>query len=213
MSERPQRLALVAGTGTEVGKTWVTAQLLVELRRRGLQARARKPAQSFEPGVEPTDAEVLATASDDDTAAVCLPHRSYEVPMAPFMAAEVLGRPPFTMTDLAAELEWPPETDVGLVEAAGGVRSPIASDGGDTVDLARVLGARLVVLVADAGLGTINAVRLSVEALHGFEVAVFLNRYDNHDELHRRNHEWLATHLAAQVFTDLDALADAVSGG
>ena len=85
--------------------------------------------------------------------------------MAPPMAAEALGRPPFTLADLVASCDWPaPAVDVGLVETAGGVRSPLAADG-DCLALCAELTPDLVVLVADAGLGTINAVRLTTEAL------------------------------------------------
>ena len=50
--------------------------------------------------------------------------------MAPPMAAEALGRPAFSIGDLMAELRWPDAAvDVGLVETAGGVRSPLAADG------------------------------------------------------------------------------------
>ena len=52
----------------------------------------------------------------------------------------------------------------GWSSAAGGVLSPIADDG-DGVSLAEHLDPDRVVLVADAGLGTINAVRLSVGVL------------------------------------------------
>ena len=45
---RPERLVLVCGTATDVGKTWVCARLLVELRNRGVSVSARKPAQSIE---------------------------------------------------------------------------------------------------------------------------------------------------------------------
>ena len=80
------------------------------------------------------------------------------------------------------------------------MRSPQADDG-DAVDLVRLLAPDLVVLVADAGLGTINAVRLCVDALadSGLSplppappLAVVLNRFDPTDDLHRRNRAWLA---------------------
>lgn len=215
---RPTRLVVVAGTGTEVGKTWVAARVLERLRRDGVTVAARKPAQSFEPRTGPTDADVLGAATGEAPAEVCPPHRWYEVPMAPFMAADVLGLPPFTLDDMVAETVWPagePPVSVGVVEGAGGVRSPITSDGADVVDLAARLRPDLVVLVADAGLGTINAVRLCVDALAGHDVAVFLNRYDGGDELHRRNRDWLRASLApvpVPVLVDLDALAQTVAG-
>lgn len=209
---RPDRLVLVCGTGTEVGKTWVGAALLRHFRDRGLRVAARKPAQSFdvdsagEPLGGPTDAEVLGLASGEHPDVVCQPPRSYRRAMAPPMAAEALGLPPFTVDDLVGELVWPDDpVDVGLVETAGGVRSPQAADG-DVSELASMLRPDLLVLVADAGLGTINGVRASLGALaptladlgssaddglRPLPCIVVLNRFDQHHDLHRRNRQWL----------------------
>jgi dethiobiotin synthetase len=207
---RPRRLVVVTGTGTEVGKTWVAARLAAELIARGLVVAARKPVQSFVAGDGETDADRLAIATGDDPQSVCVPHRWFETPMAPPMAAEALGRDRFTIGDLAGELAWPDGVDVGLVEGAGGVRSPLAADG-DTVDLARELDADVVALVADAGLGTINAVRLSVPPLAAIApVTVVLNRYDTSDDLHARNRAWLTDHDGFTVTVDAEELADHV---
>jgi dethiobiotin synthetase len=56
-----------------------------------------------------------------------------------------------------------------------------------------------VLLVADAGLGTINAIRLSLEALADGTArtpVVILNRFDPSSDLHRRNRAWLHDHHA-----------------
>jgi dethiobiotin synthetase len=98
-----------------------------------------------------------------------------------------------TLADLLHEVRWPyPEVDVAWLETVGGPRSPIGSDG-DAVDLVAAVRPREVVLVADAGLGTINAVRLSVAPFRdlGHEPIVLLNRFDSDDDLHRRNAAWL----------------------
>jgi len=190
---RPERLVVVTGTATEIGKTYVGAATARELRSAGVSVRARKPAQSFEAGTpaSATDAGVLAASTGERPEDVCPPHRWLAVPMAPPMAADVLGTPPFTIADLVGELAWPDGIEVGLVEGVGGPRSPLADDG-DTIDLADALDADHMVLVADAGLGTINAVRLSVAAIgRARPVTVVLNRYDEADDLHRRNREWL----------------------
>jgi dethiobiotin synthetase len=123
------------------------------------------------------------------------------------MAAAALGRPPFTIADLAREVAWPDGVAVGLVESAGGVRSPLANDG-DTVDLADALGPNLVVLVGDAGLGTIHAVRSSAALLveRDHPVVVLLNRYDDRDELHRANRAWLVDRDRFDVVVDIGAL-------
>ena len=60
-------LIVVAGTGTEVGKTWAAARLATTLRGRAITVRARKPAQSFEPDDPPdgTDAALLGAATGE----------------------------------------------------------------------------------------------------------------------------------------------------
>ncbi|MCU1374221.1 MAG: hypothetical protein JWO68_1507 [Actinomycetia bacterium] len=202
MAERPRHLLVVAGTGTEVGKTWVGAGLATTARTVGMTVAARKPVQSFEPGTGPTDAEVLAAATGERPDDVCPPHRSYERAVAPFMAAARLGRPPFTLAELVAELAWPVGVGLGLLEPAGGVRSPMTSDGADTVDLLEAVRPDAVVLVADAGLGTINAVRLSLDALAGWPVTVLLNRFDDGKTLHRDNRAWLTVNVDAEVIVE-----------
>jgi dethiobiotin synthase len=203
---------VIAGTGTEIGKTFVTARLAAALCARGVAVAARKPVQSFAPGDEsPTDADVLAAATGEDPFTVCPPHRRLARAMAPPMAAEALGRPPFSVADLADEVRaTAPGDGVVLVESAGGVRSPLASDG-DTVALADALRPALVLLVADATLGTINLVRLSAAALADHPVVVYLNRYDAGNDLHARNTRWLTTRSGLEVVSDPETLQRVVT--
>jgi dethiobiotin synthetase len=204
---------------------------------------ARKPAQSFDIDSEggrlggPTDAERLGQASGEHPGAVCHSFRSYHRAMAPPMAAEALGLPPFSVAELIDEMVWPADrVQVGVVETAGGVRSPQASDG-DVVDVAAALAPDIVVLVADAGLGTINGVRMSMDALSGTtgdpagvgtvkgadgpggagraSTVVVLDRFDGHHDIHRRNREWLSERDGYRVLVipgEVSELADLVSG-
>jgi dethiobiotin synthetase len=201
------------GTATDIGKTWFGAATLTELRRRGLRVAARKPVQSFDPAAPgPTDADVLAAATDEQPHDVCPGDRWYELPLAPPMAADRLGRRCPGIAELAADaVDRIDEgsTDVAWIEGVGGPRSPIAADG-DGADLAAALQPDLLVLVADPGLGTINAVRLCADALgpcrverRGAEVplVVALNRYDHMDELHRANHAWLTERDRLDIVT------------
>lgn len=216
--DRPRRLVVVAGVGTEVGKTRVAAALAARLVAEGWRVAARKPAQSGEPPDEAAaldDASVLAAATGEAPPVVCPPHRRYSVPMAPPMAAEALGQPVPTIAELAAEVaaSWPPlAVDVGLVELAGGVASPHGADG-DGAELAAAIGPDAVVVVADAGLGTINAVRLSAERIAGvagLAPIVVLNRFDDGDDLHRRNRRWLADRDGYDVVVGVAGLAERV---
>jgi dethiobiotin synthetase len=202
---RPRFLIAVVGTNTEVGKTWVSQHLLSHARMHGSRVAARKPVQSFTAGERETDAEQLAAASGESVHAVCPEHRWYPVPMAPPMAADVLGRPRISMAELVAEIVWPAQVELGLVETVGGVRSPLAHDG-DSIELVRQLSPDAVLLVADAGLGTINAVRLALQVTAPWPTCVFLNRYDAANELHRLNRQWLLRQDGIAARTGIEEL-------
>jgi dethiobiotin synthetase len=201
---------VVTGTGTEVGKTWTACVLARHFRAVGLEVWARKLAQSFGPGESPTDADRLAEATGATASEVCPPWRWYPRPMAPPMAAESLGLPPFGLDDILSELLWPPGTDLGLVECAGGVASPQTSDA-DAVDLVERLAPDHVLLVARAGLGALNEVRLAARALSGHPVVVYLNHFDPADELHVANRRWLAERDGLCVAASTDRLAQALA--
>jgi dethiobiotin synthetase len=206
VTARPASLVFVAGTGTAVGKTWTAAAVLARLRNAGLRVGARKPAQSFDAGDGPTDADVLAGATREPPHDVCPPHRWYSRALAPPMAADALGAPPFTVGDLVGELCWADGVDVGLVEGAGGPRSPIAADG-DNVTLASAIAPDLVLLVAEAGLGAVSAVRMSVDAFAGAPIVVVLNRYDQDDVVHHGNRDWLRDRDGYDVVTGPETAA------
>ena len=141
--------------------------------------------------------------------------------MAPPMAAAELGVHCPTSTELVTWLAttWPtPPVDVGLVELVGGLGSPQTADA-DGVALIQQLIPDAVVLVADAVLGTLSQVNLSLRALRegagGDEtlaatiphVVVYLNRFDSQDMVHTANKNWLATHTDCAVVTDPSSLS------
>ena len=166
-SVRPDRVVLVCGTGTEVGKTWVAARLLVELRARG---RTRGGPQAG-PVLRRRSARRAPRRRHRRRGAGGRLGRApgRRVPLLPLLPP---GHGPAHRRPRPSDCRrspwptwwgsWPGPTervDVGVVETAGGVRSPQADDG-DVCDLVAALGPDLVVLVADAGLGTINSIRL-----------------------------------------------------
>ena len=202
-------VVFVTATGTEVGKTWWTAATTRALRTGSVSVSARKPAQSFDPadGTR-TDAEELAAATGERIRAVRGEEFSFARPLAPPMAADALGMRPFLVADLVAAME-PSDAAITFVEGAGGLRSPMAHDG-DNRDLARALAPDLILVVAEAGLGTINLVRLTVEALDPLDIAVVvaLNRFDPDDAVHAANLGWLRDRDRLRVVTDPAELAD-----
>ena len=211
---RPQLLVACVGTATDVGKTWVGAQVVETLRRRFIHVAARKPAESFAShGHDPLDSQVLAHASGEPMDEITPPHRRYAVALAPPMAAKRLGLAPPFLASLLSELTWPPGCTVGWLETVGGVRSPVAADA-DSLALCDAVTPDVVVLVGDASLGAIGAARSAIDSIAlgapalADRTVVLLNRFDRADDDHRENHRWLADHLSQPVLTNTVALVD-----
>jgi len=157
-------ILVVTGTGTGVGKTVVTAAVAVLAQRRGAKVAVVKPAQT---GVRPDGdgdlAEVCRLSTVDDLHELArLPD-----PLSPEAAARVSGVDGPLLDAAAAAVAALAETrDLVLVEGSGGLLVRFAADGWTLADLARVLRAP-VLLVAAAGLGTLNHTALTLEVLAG----------------------------------------------
>ena len=112
-----------------------------------------------------------------------------------------LGAPGFTVADLVGGIVWPEGIDVGLVEGVGGPRSPDQRRRRQRRPRARSSHPTSWCVVADAGLGTINAVRLSVAAFADFPVVVALNRFTT-EPLPERNRAHLVERDGLDVVTE-----------
>lgn len=156
-------ITVVTGTGTEVGKTVVTAAMAATALARGLSVAVLKPAQTgLAPG-EPGDVERVRQLAGEEVTGVELAR--YPEPLAPETAARRAGLPcvePGWIAATARRLAT--RHDVVLVEGAGGLLVRYDEAGATLADAARLLRAEVVV-VAAAGLGTLNATALTAEAL------------------------------------------------
>jgi dethiobiotin synthetase len=176
MAEKPRGL-FVTGTDTGVGKTAIACGVVAGWRARGRDVGAMKPAQSGHVPGEPSDADRLraAAGSGDPLELVC-PY-SLRAPLAPAVAAREEEIAISFARILAAARALAARHDALVVEGAGGLLVPLTDD--ETyADLALAL-AFPVLVVARAGLGTVNHTALTVEALRarGLSVAgIVLNR-------------------------------------
>jgi dethiobiotin synthetase len=161
----------VTGTGTDVGKSFVTAGLIRELRRQGRRVQALKPvASGFDSSsLETSDAGVLLTALGippifDNIAPIC-PWR-FRAPLSPDMAARLEKR----KVDFDALLTFCNEkiktaSDVLLIEGAGGIMSPL-NEGRTMIDWMVALNLP-VLLVTGCYLGAISHGLSAHDALTG----------------------------------------------
>jgi dethiobiotin synthetase len=164
--------AFVTGTDTGIGKTWVACRLAEALRSRGLRVGVFKPAESGSGG----DAKKLKQAASCPLPMQLIRPYHFKRPLAPAVAARLEGRR-VSLTKLKSAFSAVAKaSDVVLVEGAGGLLVPYGP-GMDGAGLAAALGLPLVV-VARAGLGTINHSLLTLEAArlrHLKVLAVVLN--------------------------------------
>jgi dethiobiotin synthetase len=153
---------VISGTGTGVGKTMVTAAVAALAATDGRRVAVLKPAQTGVAPGEPGDLDDVARLAGKVTTREL---RRFPDPLAPEVAARRSGRPPVTPVDVAAAAsELADDHDLVLVEGAGGLLVRFDANGGTLADAAWALGAP-VLLVAEAGLGTLNATALTAEAL------------------------------------------------
>ncbi|RMI29160.1 dethiobiotin synthase [Nocardia stercoris] len=150
---------LVTGTSTDVGKTVVTAALAAAARAAGRSVAVCKPAQTGVAPGEPGDlAEIERLAGVTRT----LELARYPEPLAPDTAARRCGAPLLTLAETVAGIETLADADLVLVEGAGGLLVRVGEF--TLLELAQKLGAPVVV-VAAAGLGTLNHSELTTRAL------------------------------------------------
>jgi len=146
----------VTGTDTGVGKTQVSVALLEVLAARGLEPVALKPYESG--GTGDSDALWRAAGAWQPKASVCL--YRFARPLAPALAARGGDAgDPRRVLDVLARFPGHP----AVVEGAGGLRVPLTPRH-DVIDLAALVNLPVVV-VARAGLGTINHTTLTLDAL------------------------------------------------
>jgi len=159
----------VVGTDTGVGKTEASCALLSLLADAGLRPAAFKPYESGCRSLShPADACAMKAAarSEDDLDRIC-PHR-FRAAVAPGVAAARLGRSPSLGLTVSAYRSFAGRPLV--VEGAGGLRVPLDARR-EVIDLVKMLDLP-VLLVARAGLGTLNHTALSLEALAARRIPV-----------------------------------------
>ncbi|MQA63638.1 MAG: ATP-dependent dethiobiotin synthetase BioD [Actinophytocola sp.] len=151
---------VITGTDTGVGKTVVSAAIAALAVEHGHRVAVLKPAQTGVGDDDPGDLDVVRAHAGQVTGREL---RRYPDPLAPETAARRSGISPVTpaeVAEAAGDLEQ--SHDLVLIEGAGGLLVRFDERGGSLADVAWSLGA-LVVIVARAGLGTLNATALTAE--------------------------------------------------
>ena len=186
----------VTGTGTDIGKTFVTALLVKKLHDAGSAAAYFKAAVSGNERDEngrliPGDAAYVKRISGISQPLDTMCPYIYETAVSPHLASRIEGDPVEISTVKAQYKKICDEYEYVICEGSGGIVCPIRYDDKKIMleDIIKALGLPTII-VADAGLGTINSVVLTCEYMkaHGLEIrGLILNNFHKGDVMEEDN--------------------------
>ena len=170
----------ITGTNTEVGKTFITKNLIERIQLKGYSVSPYKPVETGcikkSLTLIPNDSMIYFRAINKKIALDQInPYRFLE-PISPAAAIKRSKRK-VTINDYISKLKDLPNSDLTIIEGAGGLCSPLAPDGYN-IDLIRKAKVSTV-LVAKDEIGVINNVILSLSMLEKYKIkvlAIVLNR-------------------------------------
>ena len=186
----------VTGTGTDVGKTYVTGLIVKKLAQSGKKAAYYKAAMSGnerQPNGEliPNDALHVKTIAQISQPLKKMCPYVYETAVSPHLASKMEGNPVELEQVLEKLDDLCGQYDYVTVEGSGGIVCPLRYDTQE-IFLKDLITARKMgcLIVAHAGLGTINAVVLTVEYMKSNQIpiqGIILNQYEQGNPLHEDN--------------------------
>ncbi len=198
----------VTGTGTDIGKTYVSAAIARELTRKNLKLAYYKAAVSGSDSIEHSDAGFVRDEGGIHQKTESLLSYLYLNPLSPHLAARKEQRFASleTIKDSFAALKE--SYDYVLSEGAGGIICPVVWEEQCHLmytDIIKALKLN-VVIVADAGLGTINHTVLTISYLkeQGIGIkGVILNNYDEGSIMHQDNFKMIEEISGIRVIATL----------
>ena len=186
----------ITGTGTDVGKTFVTGLLVKKLQENGLGAAYYKAAMSGNERTKdgtlvPGDALYVKQVSGITQPLAQMCPYIYETAVSPHLASRIEGNPVDLKEVVKGFEEVCQQYEYVTMEGSGGILCPICFDEKELwlEDVIRQLDLSSLI-VADAGLGTINSVVLTVEYMRARKLPVkgiIFNHYHQGDRMEEDN--------------------------
>lgn len=172
----------ITATGTDVGKTYITALLVKKLRQANLNAGYYKAALSGADTITDSDAGFVNRIANIHQDEQTLLSYLYKNAVSPHLAAKLEGNPVEKDIILKDYTRVQQNYDYITVEGSGGIVCPIRYDDKKKYFLTDIIKWLHLptLIIADAGLGTINSVVLTVEYLKQQQIkiqGIILNNY------------------------------------
>ncbi|MBL7685251.1 MAG: dethiobiotin synthase [Deltaproteobacteria bacterium] len=179
----------ITGTDTNVGKTIIAAAFAAYLRDQGVNVGVMKPCESGATS-ESSDSVFLKKMSQSEDSIDLITPYSFQAPLAPGIAARLESRE-ISFEFIKEKFEILQSLhDIVLIEGAGGLLVPL-SENKNVRDLIEYLKVPVLV-VARAGLGTVNHTLLTLESLASKKIpvaGVVLNHSQNSSDLSEKYNE------------------------
>ncbi len=175
----------IVGTGTDLGKTYISGLLVKKLRDMGVNAGYYKAAISGAATIKDSDAGYVNRAGGIGQKLESMVSYLYSEAVSPHLAAKNENRQVDINKVKNDYCIVENEYEFVVLEGSGGIVCPIRYDDERIMleDIIKLLDAS-VVIVADAGLGTINSTVLTIEYLKKRNIGikgVILNHYTGSD--------------------------------
>ena len=186
-----KRGIFITATGTDIGKTYVSALLVKLLRQMGLNCGYYKPALSGLSSDVVNDVEYVAQISGGKFSIENNVSYSFREAVSPHLASK-RADVKISLDKIIKDYDnLSNEYDFMVVEGAGGITCPFdLSDKSILLpDIISALGLDIII-VADGGLGTINSTLLTCEYAksNGVNVkGIILNNFDANNFMHKDN--------------------------
>lgn len=190
------RSLFITGTGTDIGKTYVAGLIVKKLAENGHSAAYYKAAMSGNDRREdgsliPGDALFVQTISGITQPLAQMCPYVYENAYSPHLASRIEGNPVKLSVVKDGYLKVCENYDYVTLEGSGGILCPLCFDEAkiQLEDVIRELDLASII-VADAGLGTINSVVLTVEYMKSHDLPVkgiIFNHYHPGDVMEEDN--------------------------
>lgn len=164
----------ITGTDTDVGKTYVTALLVKTLRKAGFDVGYYKAAISGAPTVAESDAGFVNRFAGINEPEDMILSYLYQNAVSPHLAARIEGNPVEKEVILKAWARVTKAYPYVTMEGSGGIMCPIRHDEKAVYYLEDIIQwlHLPVLVVANAGLGTINHVVTTCEYIKNRHIPV-----------------------------------------
>ena len=172
----------IAGTDTDVGKTYITAGLGVVLRKMGIDVGVMKPfaaGSSQKKGYKSEDVEILSRATHTCDPENLVNPQFFPIPASPYTAWKKLKTKPRISTVLSSFKKLSKLHDMILVEGMGGIMTPILKDYYIT-NLIKEMKIPTII-VTRSKVGTVNHTIMTVKMCEKYKIpikGIIINNFD-----------------------------------